>query len=156
MKQIVVGFSRSRGILSWLIRAITHSDVSHAYIRKVSPINTEVVFQASGISVNLESYDHFKTHATVIEEVAIHIPDEDYESGEQFIWKELGKPYSASQLIGYSWVMLCRTVGLRVRNPLSNGTHSYVCVELVARYLGIKDSESLTPQDLYEIVRNQL
>lgn len=69
------------------------------------------------------------------------------------MWEELGKPYSLLQLIGYLWIMLCKTVGLRVRNPLSNGRHSYVCVELVARYLNIKDAESMTPQDPYDLLR---
>src|SRR5690606_4322873 len=115
------GFSRGRGIIAWLIQLLTRSKISHTYLRVKSPTNIDMVFQASGLTVNIETYQHFLTHADVVDEIALEIPDELYAEGEEFLWSELGKPYGMKQLIGYLWVLFCRCFGRNVRNPFADG-----------------------------------
>ncbi len=125
----------------------TRSKISHTYIRSGNIVN-----QASGLEVNQVGYDYFLTYSDVVDELEIQITDEQYEAGQEFLRKSLGKPYSMLQLFGFGWVMINRSFGRKVHNPASNGDHSYICVELVARYLGIPDAEDLTPEDLYEML----
>jgi hypothetical protein len=86
----------------------------------------------------------------VVAEVEVELTDEQWAEAEKVRVYECGKTYSYSQLIGYAWVLLGRGLGKKWSNPLADGKHGYVCVELVCRCLGIGDAESMTPQDLLE------
>jgi len=151
---VTIGFSRSKKIMSKLIRWFTTSGVSHVYIKRSTPhVDPNfIVYQASGLLVNVENYDHFLTHAEPIKEFEMVLSDDKYAEAEAFLLRELGKPYSILQLLGMLWVILCRRFGARVKNPFRDGDHSYICVELVAKLLGIQGAEEMTPQDLLELL----
>jgi 3-deoxy-D-arabino-heptulosonate 7-phosphate (DAHP) synthase class II len=149
MKTIIIGFSSHSSLFSWLIRFFTSSKVSHTYIRLPVPeYNTSVIFQASGLAVNYTASDVFESHSEVIEEYELNITDEQYRLSEKFRVTEVGKPYSYKQIIGFLTVLTARKFGKNIPNPLSNGDHSYVCVEVVANSVGISNGESMTPEDL--------
>lgn len=150
MKTIRVGFSTHPGAFSWLIRAVTASTVSHTYLRIPIPEHgTSMIFQASGLTVNYCATDVFDYKNTIIEEYDVEISDEQYEYGELFRVTEAGKPYSMKQIVGFLAVLSARQIlDKNIPNPLSNGNHSYVCVEVVTACLGLDDGESMTPEDL--------
>src|SRR5579863_3037387 len=72
MKNLTVGFSRSSGtfpIFSWLIMLVQQTNYSHCYLKYTDEVTNKVmVLQASGLQVNLVSYDFFLTKETVIKE----------------------------------------------------------------------------------------
>lgn len=154
MKKIYVGFSRNHKIVSWLIRKFTRSNVSHTYIRiPVPEYNTSIVFQAQGFNVHYINYGHFLDKGNIVEaEICVDVSDEQFIEAEKFRVYECGKPYSYIQLLGYIYLLLGRYLGLRLKNPFSNGDHGYVCVELVCRCLGISNEENMTPQDLLDFL----
>lgn len=151
--KIIVGFSRSSSPLSAVIRCLTGSKVSHVYVREVDPrFQEDLIVQASGLTVNVESISHFLSHTSVVEEFAIDVDIAKWLTGENFKRSSLGKPYGWLQLAGYGYTLVCKRFGWKVRNPLADGDHSYVCVEWVAKYLGMDQTEVMTPEDLLEIL----
>lgn len=151
MKNLIIGFSTSNRLLSRLIRFITRSSVSHVYICiPINKHNVNLIFQASGLAVNMESSINFIEHSKIIREIAIPLSEEQEIELMTFVFDTLGKPYSLLQLVGMIWVIGCKTIGLHVKNPFRDGDHSYVCVELIAKILKLKGAEEMTPQDLLD------
>ena len=130
---------------------VTKSHVSHCFI--VLPVdNTKLIYQASGLSVNYENIDTFLSIENPIELYEFSLTEEQANKNKLFRITTVGKPYSWQELIGYLWVLLARKFGKKVRNPLSGGSTSYVCVDIAAAHLPI-DPELLgdgswTPEDL--------
>lgn len=157
MRNITIGFSTGKTCLAKLIRWVTKSQVSHTYIKLKTHFESpsHLIYQASGITVNVESLENFMGHATVIEELSISISDQKYDELLAFLLTKLGRPYSMWQLLGMAWVLMMRNFGITVRNPGRDGDHSFVCVELVCRALDIPNGEELTPQDLLDVLRSQ-
>lgn len=148
MKTVIVGFSSHKGIFSWLIRTCTKSKVSHAYIRlPIEEYGKDVIFQASGLTVNYCSGDVFRSHSQVIEEYLVEISDEQAKKNELYRITECGKPYSMNQVYGFMYVLGMRQIGKNVPNPFSDGAHSYVCVETAANHVGAPNAESMTQED---------
>ena len=77
MESIIVGFSRPKAWFepfSWLIRAVTGSQFSHAYIRFYSEeYNRWLVYQASGLKVNFIGQTMFDGAETVYEEFTVPV-----------------------------------------------------------------------------------
>jgi hypothetical protein len=148
MKNIVIGFSTRRGLLSWLIRTVTKSKVSHAYVRiPVPEYETSMIFQASGLSVNYCSGELFDSKNLIHQEYEVAVSDEQAKIAERLRVSESGKSYSMNQLYGFLWVLALRKFGKKVHNPFSDGNHSYVCVEIAADQVGHLDGENMTPED---------
>ena len=149
MKTIRIGFSSHPSPFSWLIRTFTSSKVSHTYIRLPVPeYDTSVIFQASGLAVNYTTSSVFESHSKVIEEYELDISDEQYGLSEKFRVTEVGKPYSCKQILGFLTVLAARKFGKKISNPMSDGDHAYVCVEVVSVCIGLPNGESMTPEDL--------
>jgi len=149
MKTITIGFSHSNNLFSKLIMWATKSNISHTYIR----LDTTIVYQASGLSVNETTYEDFLSYETVIQEIPVEVSDEQFALGEQFRLQSLGKPYSVKEVIGFAWVLFMKIFGRKVSNPLKDGNSAYVCSKLVCDYAGINDAgENLDPDDVYNLV----
>ena len=150
MKTLRVGFSTHEGSFSWLIRNSTASQISHTYIRIPIPEhNTDMIFQASGLSVNYCAKDVFEVKNHIYEEYDVEISDEQWAIGEKFRVTEAGKSYSVKQVFGFLWVLGARQLlNKKISNPFSDGDQSYVCVEVVTVCLGLLNGESMTPEDL--------
>jgi hypothetical protein len=152
MKTITVGFSHSNNLFSKLIMWVTRSKISHTYVR----LDADTVYQASGVSVNEQTYEYFKTYEAVIKEVQIQISDEQFAAGEKFRIESLGKPYSMQEIFGFAWVLFMKSLRKKVANPFKDGDHAYVCSKLVCVYAGIADAgENITPEDLAELLDNK-
>ena len=156
MNSIVVGFSRPKAWLepfSWLIRLVTKSPVSHAYIRYYDDYTGRwVIFQASGLSVNLVGQNMFNSKEYVYREYEIPISDATKLSVIQGATDKLGAPYGTAQIVGFGWVLLMRLFGRKVNNPFYSGS-SYFCSELVDEILneigiGESDPSTLDPAGL--------
>jgi hypothetical protein len=149
-----VGFSCNSKFFSSLIRWFTYSKVSHTYVRlSVPEFDETVIFHAAGLTVGYVNGKYFDEHQKIIEEYDVEISDFVAKEGEKARVTEAGKPYSWWQILGFLWVLAWRLIGVRCRNPFSNGRHAYVCVETVVQQLGWGvDGESLTPEDLRTMV----
>ena len=145
---VTIGFSKGKGPLADLIQFVTGSKITHAYIRHGSEIT-----QASGVKVNTENIQDFIKHAEIIDEILVTLSEEEFRLAERFRLAALNSPYSITQLIGFPIILLGRRFGLNLRNPLANGSHSYICSELVARYLNLDNPEELSPSDVYHILK---
>lgn len=149
MKTLRVGFSSHKSsAFSWLIRTCTKSKVSHAYARLQTQYDQDVIFQASGLVVNMVGEVEFERKAVNVEEYDVPLTEEQYNRAMNMTISELGKPYSIKQVFGFLYVLTMRNLGKKVSNPFSDGTHAYVCVELIADMLGLSNAESMTPEDL--------
>jgi hypothetical protein len=146
---VTVGFSHANNLFSKLIMWLTNSAISHCYVR----LPNDIVFQASGLTVNEQAYEYFITYETVLREVQVELTDEQFAAAEKFRLESLGKPYSMAELIGFIPILLLRKVGIKLKNPLSDGSKAYVCVKLVAQYIGVNDkAENMYPQDLSDFI----
>ncbi len=149
MKTVIVGFSSHPGVFSSLIKFITNSKVSHAYIRIPIPEYDEsMIFQASGLAVNYCNFKVFQLKSKVMEEYEVKVSDDIYQLGEMLRIMESGKPYSMKEIFGLLWVLAMRGLGVKVDNPFRDGSASYVCVELAMLCVGqTSDSENITQED---------
>ncbi len=150
--KLVVGFSQApKKAFSKLIRWVTNSQVSHAFV-VLELAGQTIIYQASGLAVNYQNKDTFLGIESGIELYSFDLPDADATRNQVFRLTSVGKPYSWQEVVGYAWVLLARKFGKRVRNPFSGGDTAYVCVDVAAAHLPI-DPELLgdgswTPEDL--------
>lgn len=163
MSKFIVGFSKPKKwkLGSWLIRKAYKTDYSHVYIKMWSEkYSRYIVYQASHTLVNFMSTAIFEQEAIVIKEFQLQITDDSKTKIMQFAIDNAGKPYGFLNLLGLGIKRGCELLGLTGRNFLSDQKHSYVCSELIAQILKefhslgqeIKDSETITPKDIYEIL----
>ncbi len=162
MNEIIVGFSRPKGWFvpfSWLIRLVTWSPYSHAYIRYYDSYKERwIIFQASGLKVNFIGQAMFNQNETICKEFIVPISDENKKILLQKAVDECGSPYAVGQIVGFSWILLMRLFGKKVQNPFYSGSN-YFCSELVGddlQQLGYAnlDPQVMDPKDLYNYMIN--
>jgi hypothetical protein len=155
MSDLIIGFSRPKSWLvpfSWIIRLVTWSPVSHAYVRYYdSYANTWVIFQASGLVINMVSQEMFLTKDEVYAEFEIPISEDMKQKIVQNSINKCGTPYGIWQIFGFAWILFMRLFGKSVKNPFYSSS-SYFCSELVGDILievGDKniDPSAMTPKD---------
>lgn len=128
--KIIFGFSRpnTEKLLSKLIRWVDKRPFSHSYVRFSDPAGLDIIFQASGLAVNICSIENFLQIETIVEEYEIEIND----CKEYDIWKyvinQLGKPYSIAQLFS---ILIKKIIGLEIGH---NNDTAVVCSEESARF----------------------
>lgn len=157
MPTIIVGFShRPKNIISSAIGFFTNSKISHTYVRLPVPeYNTSVVFQAAGSNVHYMNIDHFKIKNEILYEFQVEVTPEQFIAAEKFRVFECGKPYGAMELVGFMAIVIASKFGLKIKNPFNDGTRSYVCSSVVCRQIGLPDDATISPQDLYQILKNR-
>lgn len=160
MDSLIIGFSRPKAFFepfSWVIRLVTMAPMSHAYIRYYdSYTQRSIIFQASGLKVNLIGQTAFDAAEDVIAEFEIPISAETKQKIVQGAIDKLGSPYGMMQVFGVLWVLLMRLFGKTVANPLYSAT-SFFCSELTDDELeeigmGDLDPAGATPKDLYNFL----
>ena|SRR5271165_1256828 len=133
MDSIVIGFSRPKAFFepfSWLIRLITWSKFSHAYIRYHNPYaNRWIIFQASGLKVNIVGQALFNSQQIICQEFEIPVTTPTKLSTVQFAIDNIGKPYGLKQVAGFAWVLFMRVFRKKVKNPFYSNS-SFFCSEL--------------------------
>ena len=131
MSKFRVGFSTSSAWYSRCIRWFTKAQCSHAFL----------ISQALGVVVSIEegtfgygirTLSNMESSGSRVVQVLETSVDLDEAVAKSFQW--LGSRYDYAGLIGMSWVMLCRWLGKKVRNPLAS-SHSMFCSESVTRVL---------------------
>lgn len=156
--EMVIGFSRAKD--SWklgskIIAESEKRDYSHAYI-KIIDLVTEVplVYQASLGMVNVYNYDLFLEQNVVVEEYVIRASQTQYKEILTFLHKNLGKPYSRTQVLMLSIKKL-----LRFEVDYKNGDESFIYSELAARIIlmvmpdeNVNNLDYYTPSDLNKLV----
>lgn len=153
---ITVGFSTRRGnILSFMIRFLTKSKVSHAWVAFKEPLLGHVVLESTWGGFRPVSYESFLKHNNVVGEFD---PKWDLSLGVRAAREWLGSAYDTPGLLGNIFVIIGRWVKRKWMNPFRNAKSQF-CSEAVVRILqassfpGVDnlDPESTFPQDLYEL-----
>src|ERR1039457_1974261 len=126
--KLVFGFSKAKGfdVLSKIIEIEEKRPFSHDYMRLSEPTGVEVVFQATGLAVNLDSFDGFRTVETVVEEYEIELTGPQYLNVWHYILGKLGAPYSIMQLVR---ILIKKLTGIK----LGNDGQSEICSELATQ-----------------------
>lgn len=77
----------------------------------------------------------------------------------QYAIDKVGLSYGVLKIFGFTWVVLCRYLGKKVKNPFSDNNVTMVCSELVSCILDevVLDSddidpETATPIDVYNFM----
>jgi hypothetical protein len=144
--KLTIGFSRPRAWFkpgSWAIRMNECTPYSHVYVRWMTSVGVEVVYQASHSMVNFMSKANFDKEALIIEEYEVEVEPEQYKALLTYCLSNAGTGYGVKQIIGMS---IQRIFGL-VRNPFADGKETQVCSELVGtiikNYLGVDEVADL-------------
>jgi hypothetical protein len=151
-----IGFSTTNALLSRLIRRLTGSRVSHAFLvyRDVD-FDREMVMEAVGAGFRIVPLDKFARHNRI---VGIVTPRHPIDEGLRSAVDWLGEGYDAPGLVGMAVLLAVRALRLRTRRMrnLLASRRALFCSEAVARacracaYPGFdRDPETTTPQDLY-------
>lgn len=155
---IRVGFStQKKNVFSRLIRRLTKSQVSHAWLLiDEAFLGLSMVMQATEGGWQLTDYRVFQSKNDVVCLIGPAVP---LDSGvrEAALW--LGEHYDYTGLFGSIFVLLGRWLKRKWRNPL-NVAHAMFCSEAVVyvlqscEYPGSKelDPSATTPQDLLEFL----
>jgi hypothetical protein len=136
---LIFGLSKrtsSWNLLSRFIEFAENRPFSHCYVRFQEPSGIEVVFQASGLAVNLVSFADFCSIETPVQEYQIEVSPEQGITMWQYVLNKLGTPYSVMQLFR---IFIYKLTGLE----LGDDGQSEVCSELVTQlcqFLGIENA----------------
>ncbi len=154
----MIGFSRSSGISSRLIRWFTRQDWSHAFI--VMPERGEdglpMILESDISSVSITSLGKYQKSGDHVEIATIS--SLNTEKGLGVAQTKLGRTYGFFQILGFLPVLLGRRFGIPVKNSYTDGI---VCSELVCFYLygatgdekWFKMKDDTTPGDLYNTLQ---
>jgi hypothetical protein len=162
MQKIKIGFSRPTKMTfkpyAWIIMKAYGTEYDHVYIRlPSSTLGKEIIFQASGKSVNFMATELFDSNNLVIREFEVETSDENYSALLKFAAENSGKPYGIKEAIGDGIVKICALVGKKISNPFSDKNDSWVCSELAGycleQFAGASitpEQDDITPPDVYD------
>lgn len=151
-----IGFSTTDALLSRLVRWLTRSEVSHAFLVYFDvDFDRDMVMEAAGAGFRIVPLDKFARHNRIVEIVT---PRHPIDEGLKAAVDWLGEGYDAPGLVGMGFLLAFRALRRRtrrVRNLIAS-RRALFCSEAVARacracrYPGFdRDPETTTPQDLY-------
>ncbi len=150
-----IGFSTTNALLSRIIRRLTGSKVSHAFLVYWDvDFEREMVMEAMGRGFRIVPFDKFRQHNRV---VGVFTPRHSIERGLRRAVDWLGADYDARGLLGMVLVLVARWFTLRRRRNPFGSSRAFFCSEAVARacvwseYPGFDlDPEATTPKDLFD------
>ena len=155
----VIGFSYGyRNPISWLIKKLTKSQVSHAYLR-FDILDSTLVIQSNHKGVEVDDYRRFTTQAVIVKEFRLAVPTLEQNKMLSFAIKQIDKPYDFKAMGGFLWVILNGFVGRKIKNPFRDKSAFY-CSELALMALkeinfsGVEnlDRELISPEALMEFL----
>jgi len=156
---IKVGFSYRKGnVMSWLIRKLTSSDVSHTWLAIVDPYfgDETLIMEAGFAGWQMVSYQEFLRKNTIVTIVEPVVP---LNEGLRMAARWLGSPYDITGLFGAFIVVVGHWFKRKWKNPLDN-PKSMFCSEAIIRILQISsyprsqelDPGSTTPKELLQFL----
>jgi len=164
MKVITFGFSAAKSkfaVYSRLIRWAQGTEFSHVYMKiHWTAADQDLIYQASGLSVNFEPQWHFDTHARTVQEFPIEISDECYAKFTKALCAQLSKPYSIKGVLGLAIRLFAAVFKRDINNPFPDGHDSEFCsklaVYLVQQSGAFKltlDPENTGPKEFFEALQ---
>jgi hypothetical protein len=152
---IHIGFSKTNGPLSRIIRYVTKSKVSHCFIR-FAWLGRFWVLEADLLGVVMVPWEKFTSRNTV---VAMFAPPGLLDLDLLPAFERLGASYDYAGIVGILWVRLGLWLKRHWNNPISSD-RGWFCSELICEMLqaaGIPGTEALessdiTPDDLYHLL----
>jgi hypothetical protein len=161
MAKVKIGFSKSKKLMSKVIRWFTKSQASHTFlIIEGGFFGTDVVLQSTAFKgFQLVSYRDFQSSHNIVKVMSVSAP---LDIGIRKCSPLLGQDYDYLGVVGTLVVLAGRWVKKKWRNPL-NDSNAMFCSELVVKILqasGYPGSEALvpeatTPQDLMDFLESQ-
>jgi hypothetical protein len=156
---MIIGLSTSNKITSRLIRWLTRSKVSHAYVR-FEIAGEPLVIHATQDGINCDYYNHFIRHSIVVEEYDLLVDREKEKMALAYAVKQLDHPYDFLSIAGFVWVLINKTFGRKIKNPFRNRA-AYNCSEFANHVLsraGLDtsglDIETTSPEDISYFLKN--
>lgn len=129
---MIVGFSTSKHLLSGLIRFVTRSSVSHAFMR-FRVAGHDVTIGADHRGVHAESWERFKKTSTVISQYVVDLP---WQPLIPEVVADLGAGYDIPGFFGQAVVMFGTVFGKHWDNPWQKEDQWY-CSEFCANLLSL-------------------
>ena len=147
-----IGFSTSTAWYSDIIRRATRAKVSHTFLL-LTLWGREVVLEEGVFGWSMRTRENFERSGNRIVEVVKPEVPIDVAVRQSLDW--LGQRYDYAGLVGMAWVMFCRWLHKKVRNPLASH-HAMFCSEAntrilqIAQYPGAErlNPSTTTPEDL--------
>lgn len=165
MDKLYIGFSKPKNnkfpIFSWAIRLVENTPYSHVYIKWHSDyLERDIIYQASGSSVNFMEGSYFNNKAETLYEYEINIPNKSSKIAKQKAMDYSNRPYGIKQIFGILIVKIAKLFNKEIKNPFSDGKATWVCSEIVANILielgyNINISlDNVTPKDIYNFLES--
>lgn len=159
---MIIGFSTTDKIMSKIIKWATRSKASHAYII-IEVAGEPVVIHSNQHGINCDHYNKFVRGKKIISEYSLLINIDKEQLATSYAIRMLDEPYDFLSVIGFGWVLLCRALGYKVKNPFPNKS-AYQCSEFalnVLRKAGLGGLDNLSrervaPEDLINVLDNNI
>jgi len=153
---MIIGFSSTNKILSRIIKWATRSKASHAYVL-IMVAGEPIVIHSNQHGVNCDHYNKFKKDKKIVSEYKLLLDEETEKQATANALRLLDKPYDFLSVLGFGWVLLCKALGCKAKNPFPNRS-AYQCSEFaltVMRKAGIEGTDKLpkervSPEDLID------
>jgi len=124
---MIIGFSTTNKIMSRIIRWFTRSKASHSYVR-IQVSDEPIVIHANQHGVNCDHYSKFKKSSKIVSEFELLVTPAEEKQAISHALRLLDRPYDFLSVIGFGWVLFCRMLGCKVKNPFPNRS-AYQCSE---------------------------
>lgn len=153
-----IGFSTSASWISGVIRTVTSSKASHAFILYWDQdFQTHMVLEAARDGFRLVTFERFLMHNTVVELIDVQ---STLNQGLAHVSSWVGSRYDTLGLFGMVWVVLGKWLKRRWKNPFGS-SRSMFCSEAIVRALRADgfpeasklDPEATSPADLLAFLR---
>ena len=162
-----IGFSTPNYFnpVSWLVRKITKSQCSHAWVKYHDEIyELDMVMEAHELGFRLISFERFEKENKVVKLVPV---DVDISPGLQLLAKQLGNSYDYGGLVGMGVVLVLewfrrklKWTWIKITNPLHEPGH-LICSAAIVLMLETSRSklvegtlvpDLISPQDLLDLL----
>ena len=161
VSSVIIGFSTPRGfnLISWLIRKVTGSRTSHAWLLVYDPVfKLRMVMEAHSTGMRLVPLTVFEKTNVVVAQAH---PRVDFSRALQNAGRWLGEKYDFTGLLGMAWVLLGRWIRRKWRNPF-NDSRALFCSEAVVQtlrsaeypHIGELQADSTSPEDLLDFLQD--
>lgn len=161
MRQVIVGFSKSRKLIpigSWTIRLYQNTEFSHCYIRlPMTNFPSDKILHASEGKVQNMSGTQFDKRHRIVKEFAIPVTEDIYRNVINELHEASGDDYSIMQNVGIILVDVARLLGIKMRNPWTRGWNcsefvAVVLLQMIPKYFLDIDPNTITPKQIYDIL----